>query len=172
MIRFTSSASWKAINRKHFWLTDEPVVKRRSHPPTNTCDKPRVGDCRVTGGIIHVIMGAARPIWRSGFEVSANAGGPPAQALEQSKSPDQTQSELTPATPAQFSGFYSAAFDGASGPTLISAILALADERCVGRDAQAGLEPPLRLSPACSRLISYAAFRLTPLHQGQHSLGR
>lgn len=43
-----------------FWLTDEQFVKIAPHLPTNTRGKPRVDDCRVISGIIHVLKSGGR----------------------------------------------------------------------------------------------------------------
>jgi transposase len=43
-----------------FWLTDEQFVKIAPHLPTNTRGKPRVDNCRVISGIIHVLKSGGR----------------------------------------------------------------------------------------------------------------
>ena len=93
------------MNQDYFWLSDEQFARLQPHLPTDTRGKPRVDDCRVISGIIHVVRSggrwadapavygpkktlynrfrrwAAKGVWSNIFHALASAGGPPAQLL-------------------------------------------------------------------------------------------
>ena len=43
------------MNRDHFWLTKDQLARLEGLLPTDTRGKPRVDDCRVISGIVHVL---------------------------------------------------------------------------------------------------------------------
>ena len=92
--------------RDHFWLTDAQFGKLQPFLPTDTRGKPRVDDCRVISGIVHVLKSgirwvdapediygprktlynrfvrwAEKGVWTRIFHALAQAGGPPSQLL-------------------------------------------------------------------------------------------
>jgi transposase len=93
------------MDRDHFWLDDEQFARLAPHLPTDTRGKPRVDDCRVISGIVHVLKSggrwvdappvygpkktlynrfvrwAAKGVWVDVFHALAAAGGPPAEVL-------------------------------------------------------------------------------------------
>ena len=93
------------MDRDHFWLNDHQFTRLAPHLPTDTRGKPRVDDCRVISGIVHVLKSgcrwadsplvygprktlynrfvgwAAKGIWLEIFHALAAAGGPPAEVL-------------------------------------------------------------------------------------------
>src|SRR5437773_3186626 len=48
------------MSRRLFWLNDEQWVRIKPHLPTDVRGKPRVGDRRVIGGIVHVLRSGCR----------------------------------------------------------------------------------------------------------------
>ena len=84
---------------------DKQFARIVPHLPTDTRGKPRVDDCRVISGIVHVLKSgarwvdapevygprktlynryvrwAAKGVWPRLFQALAQAGGPPAQVL-------------------------------------------------------------------------------------------
>jgi transposase len=93
------------MDRDHFWLDDRQFARLAPHLPTDTRGKPRVDDCRVISGIVHVLKSgcrwidapavygpkktlynrfvrwAAKGVWADIFAALASAGGPPAELL-------------------------------------------------------------------------------------------
>ena len=93
------------MDRDYFWLQDEQFARLAPHLPTDTRGKPRVDDCRVISGIVHVLKSggrwvdappvygpkktlynrfvrwAAKGVWMDVFHALAAAGGPPAEVL-------------------------------------------------------------------------------------------
>jgi len=93
------------VDRDSFWLSDDQFARLERHLPTDTRGKPRVDDRRVISGIVHVlttggawadapplygppktlynrfVRWAAKGLWPDIFQVLAETGGPPAQAL-------------------------------------------------------------------------------------------
>jgi transposase len=93
------------MNRDGFWLTEAQFARIEPYLPTDTRGKPRVDDCRVISGIVHVLKSggrwidappdygprktlynryvrwAAKGVWVDLFHALAGAGGPPAQVL-------------------------------------------------------------------------------------------
>lgn len=93
------------MNRDRFWLTEAQFARIEPYLPTDTRGKPRVDDCRVISGIVHVLKSggrwidappdygprktlynryvrwAAKGVWVDLFHALAGAGGPPAQVL-------------------------------------------------------------------------------------------
>jgi transposase len=93
------------MDRDHFWLDDEQFARLAPHLPTDTRGKPRVDDCRVISGIVHVLKSggrwvdappvygpkktlynrfvrwAAKGVWVDVFQALAACGGPPAEVL-------------------------------------------------------------------------------------------
>ena len=91
------------MNRDRFWLTEAQFARIEPYLPRDTRGKPRVDDCRVISGIVHVLKSggrwidappdygprktlynryvrwAAKGVWVDLFH--ARAGGPPAQVL-------------------------------------------------------------------------------------------
>ncbi len=89
----------------YFWLSEEQFARLAPHLPTDTRGKPRVDDCRVISGIVHVLKSggrwidapavygprktlynrfvrwAAKGVWLDLFHTLAAAGGPPAELL-------------------------------------------------------------------------------------------
>lgn len=89
----------------HFWLNEGQFARLAPYLPTDTRGKPRVDDCRVISGIVHVLKSgcrwidapavydpkktlynrfvrwAAKGIWVEIFAALAAAGGPPAELL-------------------------------------------------------------------------------------------
>ena len=48
--------------RDHFWLTDAQFAKLQPLLPTDTRGKPRVHDCQVISGIVHVLKSGMRRV--------------------------------------------------------------------------------------------------------------
>ena len=48
------------MDRDHFWLNDHQFTRLAPHLPTDTRGKPRVDDCRVISGIVHVLKSGCR----------------------------------------------------------------------------------------------------------------
>lgn len=93
------------MDRDYFWLNKEQFARLEPHLPSNTRGKPRVDDCRVISGILHVLKSgarwvdappvygprktlynrfvrwAAKGIWEDIFHALASAGSPPEQVL-------------------------------------------------------------------------------------------
>lgn len=93
------------MNPYRFWLADAEFARIEPHLPTDTRGKPRVDNCRVISGIVHVLKSggrwidappnygprttlynryvrwAAKGIWGDLFHALASADGPPAQVL-------------------------------------------------------------------------------------------
>jgi transposase len=93
------------MDRDCFWLNERRFARLEPHLPTDTRGKPRVDDCRVISGIVHVLKSgcrwigapavygprktlynrfvrwAAKGIWIDIFHALASAGGPPAEVL-------------------------------------------------------------------------------------------
>jgi transposase len=93
------------MDRNCFWLDEEQFARLEPHLPTDTRGKPRVDDCRVISGIVHVLKSgcrwidapavygprktlynrfvrwAAKGVWVNVFHALASAGGPPAELL-------------------------------------------------------------------------------------------
>ncbi len=91
--------------RDYFWLNDDQFSHLEPLLPTDTRGKPRVDDCRVISGIVHVLKSggrwtdapevygphktlynrfvrwAAKGVWTDIFHALASAGGPPVQVL-------------------------------------------------------------------------------------------
>jgi transposase len=92
--------------RDHFWLTAAQFGKLKPLLPNDTRGKPRVDDCRVISGIVHVLKSgmrwvdvpediygprktlynrfvrwAEKGVWSRIFRALAQAGGPPSQLL-------------------------------------------------------------------------------------------
>jgi len=91
--------------RDYFWLNDDQFSRLEPLLPTDTRGKPRVDDCRVISGIVHVLKSggrwtdapevygphktlynrfvrwAAKGVWTDIFHALASAGGPPVQVL-------------------------------------------------------------------------------------------
>ncbi len=93
------------MTSSYFWLSDEQFARLEPLLPTDTRGKPRVDDCRVISGIVHVLKSggrwadapplygprktlynrfvrwAAKGVWTNIFHALASAGGPPAEVL-------------------------------------------------------------------------------------------
>lgn len=93
------------MNHDYFGLTEAQFARLEPLLPTDTRGKPRVDDCRVISGIIHILKSggrwvdapdvygprktlynrfvrwAAKGVWTDIFHALASADGPPAQVL-------------------------------------------------------------------------------------------
>jgi transposase len=48
------------MDQDYFWLSKEQFARLEPHLPSDTRGKPRVDDCRVISGIVHVLKSGAR----------------------------------------------------------------------------------------------------------------
>ena len=93
------------MDQGYFWLSEAHFARIAPHLPTDTRGVPRVDDCRVISGIVHVLISgcrwkdappvygpkktlynrfqrwAAKGVWSKLFEALGTAGGPPAEVL-------------------------------------------------------------------------------------------
>jgi transposase len=77
------------MDRGHFWLTDDQLERLGPHLPTDTRGKPRVDDCRVISGIVHVLVSGCRwkdapPVYspRKTLSTTASSAGRPRAVVE------------------------------------------------------------------------------------------